>query len=825
MWLNALQRDLSYGMRRLWREPAFTVAAILILAVGIGSSTAIFSIVHAVLLRPFGVQSPDRVLMMWPGDSRHDSVGEFPFAAARDMRARLRSFDDVALVGSVNWWGTIMMPDGMPLGLSASAVSAGFFDVLGAHPMLGRTFRPEDDEPSAPRVLVLSHAVWTDHFSADAGVIGRIVSVKEEAPAEPFEIIGVMPAEFFFPRGAGYWTPAGGRLARIARHQGGRLEPLIEGLQVFHGLARLRQGTTLSAARAELDLFIRTMAGRRETDPTGARVILTPLVDHIFGAARPALLVLMGAVLVVLLLACTNVAGLLFARGASRGRELAVRAALGASRTVLMRQLLVESSLLGLVAAIVGISAASLGVDAIVALSPLDVPRLDAAAVDQRVLGLALTGALLTTIMFGLVPACHFSQPSTVESLKGSAGGVATGTAPARTRRALITCQMAATLVLLVVAGLCVQSFARLARLDLGFDPANVLTFNVAGLDQTRYPARALRHAVIEQLVSRFERLPHVTAAGAVHQRPFEHGPVGMDARFLLEGQPDTPETRRSNPMLNWESVAGSYFRSMGIRVVRGRIFDERDTENSPTVAIVSEAMVARLWPGEDPIGKRLRLLGGQEDRWKTVVGVVATARYREIESPRLDIYVPLRQAESDVHHFTLRTTTDPLAVASTVTKEISSVDAGLSIGAVKTMNEIVGRVRAPWRFTMQVFGLFGVVALMLTSAGVFGLAAYEVSQRRREIGIRMALGAGRRTVVGLMMRQAARPAAAGLTVGLLAALLGTRVLSRLLFGVSSTDPATFAGVLILLASVALLASYLPARRAASVDPQVVLRE
>jgi putative ABC transport system permease protein len=387
---------------------------------------------------------------------------------------------------------------------------------------------------------------------------------------------------------------------------------------------------------------------------------------------------------------------------------------------------------------------------------------------------------------------------------------------------------MAVTLVLLVGAGLCVQSFVRLSQLDLGFDPVNVLTFSIDGLE-TRYPARALRLDAIEQLVARFTRAPHVRAAGAVFQRPFEHGPIGMDTAMLREEQPDTPEAWHRNPVVNWESVTSDYFRAMGIRLVRGRIFDERDTEASPLVVIVSEAMAARLWPGESAIGKRLRTVAAeaaeQRPRWHTVVGVVATARYREIESPRFDLYVPLRQADSDVQHFTVRTTIDPLAAAPSIAAEIASFDKALTMGGVTTMADIVGRTRGPWRFNMLVFSLFGGVALALASVGLFGLVSYEVTSRSREIGLRMALGAAPGHVVRLMVAQGAAPAAIGVVIGILTSLLITRLVSGLLFDVSATDPVTFAAVVVLLTGVAILATYVPARRASSVDPQVVLRD
>lgn len=502
----------------------------------------------------------------------------------------------------------------------------------------------------------------------------------------------------------------------------------------------------------------------------------------------------MGAVTLVLLIACTNVAGLLFARGASRAREMAVRTALGASRRILIRQLLTESALLVVAGTVVGVTIAALALEALIALSPADIPRLSATAIDGRVLVVSVLVAAVTTLIVGLAPAAHVSRTSVVQDLRGPATGVAGHGSRARTRRVLLALQVAGTLVLLIAAGLCVQSFARLSRLDLGFDPANVLTFSIAGLDESRYPLPAQRDDVVERLLARFAHVPQVIAAAAVSQRPFAHGPVGNDTGFLLEGQVETPEAWARNPILNCEAVTPAYFRSMGIRLVHGRYFDERDTGHSPHVVIVSEAMATRVWPGQDPLRKRLRANaseGTEHDspRWDTVVGVVATARYREIQSPRLDLYVPFRQTSDDVQHFMLRTVTSPLAVAPTIAAEIASLDKGLLITGVMTMDDVVSRTRAPWRFNMLAFSAFGGVAVALAAVGLFGLVTYEVNQRRREIGVRIALGATPRDVVRLMVAQGMAPAGIGLAVGCVAALYMTRLLSGVLFGVTPQIP------------------------------------
>lgn len=827
--LAGLHQDLSYAIRRVGCEPGFAATAIGILAVGIGICTATFCIIETVLLRPYDIDAPQRVVMMWPGNVQHHSVGEFTYNAYKNLR-RLQSFEEVASVGSVNWGGTLTISGGDPITVPCGVVSATFFDVLRARPLLGRTFRPDDDQPSSPHVLVLSHALWTQYYGADPGIVGRSVVVREEGPAVPFEIVGVMPAAFFFPRGAQYWTPAAPRLAGMARQRGEPVELWFDQLGLFYGIGRLNPVATAGSARAETVPFLNGIAQEHAIDLTGVQIVMTPLLDHIFGPARHALLVLMGAVTVVWLIGCTNVAGLLFARGASQAREMAVRAALGASRWVLVRQLLTESALLAACGTVAGVSVAALAIKTLVGLSPADIPRLDATALDGHALLFSIVIAAATTLLVGLAPAARISRASVMTDLKGSATGVAGRGVQARTRRTLVASQVGGTLVLLVAAGLSVKSFTRLARLDLGFDPANVLTFSISGLDETRYPRPSQRDAAVEALLSRFERRPQVIAAGAVFQRPFEHGPVGMDSGFLLEGQPDTPDSWNRNPMLNWEAATSGYFRAMGIRLVRGRAFNQSDTEDSPPVVVVSEAMAARVWPGDDPLGKRLRTNASEPaernpPRWQTVVGVVATARYREIDSPRLDVYLPLRQASDDVQHFTLRTAIDPLAAAPTIGAEIAAFDAGLRMGGITTMEAVVRRTRGPWRFNMLVFSVFSAVAVALAAVGLFGLVAYEVHQRTREIGVRMALGAAPGQVVRLMVSQNAAPVAAGLVVGLLSSLLVTRLLSGILFGISPTDPATFAEVIALLVVVMTLASYLPARRAASVDPQIVLRE
>ena len=694
--------------------------------------------------------------------------------------------------------------------------------MLGSGALLGRVFDAKDDDPLAERRLVLSHAAWTQFFGADPSIVGRKVMMREEAAPQAFEVIGVMPPEFFFPRGAQYWTPAAPRLEAIARHTGQPRADLFGKLGVFYALGRLKPGVSVDDARREMPSYLKAVGDQFRVDVTNFRIVVTPLVDFIFGPARQTLWLLMAAVALVLLIACGNVAGLVFARAASRRRELAVRAALGASRGVLVRQLLAESALIASAGGLLGLAGAAAMLETLVALSPADIPRLNDAGIDWPVALFALATALVATSLVGLVPALRASRTSLVDDMKnGSMGG---GQAASPARGVLVAVQVAGTLVLLIATGLCLRSFARLSELDLGFNPTNVLTFAVSGLNEEQFPARAARHALVERLISNLEQLPQVRSAGAVYERPFEHGPIGMDSGVLLEGQGDTPDQWNRNGSVNWESVTPGYFEAMNIRLVRGRIFDQRDGAAAALSAIVSEAAASHFWPGQDPLGKRLRLALTEDGRWHTVVGVVATARYREIANPRLDLYVPMLQSTIDVKHFTVRTTGDPLSATAAVDAAVKNVDPRLSIDGVTTMDAVVRRVRGPWHFTLIVFALFGLIAVALAVIGLFAVVSYAVTRRSREIGVRIALGATPGRVIRLMLVQGAGPAAAGLLAGAVASRALAGAVQPLLFDVSAADLLTFGSVVMLFGLVITAASYLPARRAGRIDPQSALR-
>ena len=471
---------------------------------------------------------------------------------------------------------------------------------------------------------------------------------------------------------------------------------------------------------------------------------------------------------------------------------------------------------------VLGVAVAAASLRTLIALSPADIPRLAESRIDGWVLLFAVAISTCTALLVGLAPAWQLSRPDLVASLNRTAR--AGDGARSRTRFLLVAGEVALTTVLLVAAGLMIQSFARLARLDLGFNPTNVLTFTLSG-PESKYPTIESQRTLVDALIERFETVPGAVSAAAIFQLPFAHGPIGMDTDFVLEG--DTTKTGgKKNPILNWEAVTPGYFRTMEVRLIRGRLFDERDTEQAPLAVIISETMAQRVWPGKDPIGQRLRVYGAFDDsgRWQTVVGVVATARYREIDTPRLDFYLPMRQAPQALNTFVVRTTGDPARLTAVLRQAVSEHDAELTLDNVRTLSHIVERTQGPWRFNMMVFGVFAGVALLLAALGLFGLVAYTVSQRSREIGVRMALGATHSAVVRLMAWQGTLPVAAGLAVGLGVAMMATRLVSSLLFGVSATDPWAFAAGAAALLTVAVVACYLPARRSARVDPLVALR-
>jgi putative ABC transport system permease protein len=799
-----------------------SATVVLILAVAIGAVTAIFSIAHAVLIRPLPVVEPDRVMLLWGrDDARSQQVVEVSLGDRRLWLAGQKGFTAIELFGSVNWGELHVTGPGQPFRAVQNMVSAGFFDVLGARPLIGRTFRPADDLRGARPTVVLSADVWRQQFSSDPSVVGRLLTVGTGTKAGAFEVIGVMPPEFHIPAGAQVWVALGSALAAGAAEQ----EWKVEGVRAMYAIGRLAPGATVENAVAELSTIARNEELKGGMANTSMHVVATPLGTHLLGPARPALLAIAGASGALLLIACANAAALLLVHGAGRRREVAVRFALGARRLQIVRQLFCESIVLSLIAAVLGVGLAYMSFGAIVSLAPIEVPRLDEAAIDVRALLVALALCLGTALMVGLFPAWRHSGAAPAAGLLERSRSATGSSSSARARKLLVAAQLVGVVVLLTTAGLFIRSFTALLRLDLGFDPRGVLTFNL-GFSEEKHDTKEKQWALIDAVLDSARRLPRAIAAGAVYQRPFANGVIGMDSNVIIEGQPLAAESSSRNPILNWEAATSDYFRAMDIRLLQGRLFDDRDTAKSPLVVIIGQSLAARLWPGQDPIGKRMltEAQEGKEPPWQTVVGVVEDARYREVGTPRFDLYLPYRQAPNQVQHFMVRLSGDPLAAVPALRSAVGAIDPGARVDGISTMEEVVGRAFAPWRFSSIVVSAFAAIALTFAAVGIATLVAFAVTERTREIGVRVALGAQTRDVVVLVASEGAWVALAGLAIGVLAAWILRRSVESMLFGVAPGDTLTFGGVALLLGVVSLLAAYLPARRAARIDPATALR-
>jgi predicted permease len=825
--VNDLGRDFREALLRLRRAPGLGAAAGLMLALGIGASTAMFSVVDAVLLRGLPFSAPERLLVMWERDleGTHPLV-EVSYPHFLDWRAGAASFEDLAVFGSNNW-GLEARPreGGERYRITYSAVSASFFETLGAKPRLGRTFRAEDDEPGAGRVVVLSEGLWETRFGGDPGIVGRSIALGV-APPESYTVIGVMPKDFQFPRGAEAWAPAGREIAEVARKQSMSAEQL-RGLGVFYVVGRRKPSATTAAVASEMDRLIGRLA-REHGRPGKTAVAMISFMDHFYGRrTRPALVALGAAVGLVLLIACGNAAGIQLVGALQRQKDIAIRLALGASRWRIARQLLVESGVLAVAGGCLGIVFAAWGLETLLAWVPADIPRLEDAAVDRRVLLFTLGATVTTALLVALVPASRASSLRLAPSALELAGE------PQRRHRwrVLITvAEVAMAVVVLVAAGLLSRSFLRLAAIDLGYHPENVLTFKVVPRED-RYATIRDQHAFSRQILERLRGVPGVLAAGAVHLRPLEFGPIGSDSYVIVEGQPLDRDTVERNPWVNWEAATPGYFRAMGMRLLEGRDFDERDHEAAPPVVIVSESLARHFWSGERAVGKRLITWTGRrwEDIaakpvWQTVVGVVEDARYRGLADLWLDLYLPYLQSPSPVGHLVVRTRADPLGLAGVIRSEIRALDPDQTVDGITSLEAIVSRALSPWRWNAVLSSAFGAIALILAASGIFGVVAYTVRGSTREIGIRMALGADSRGVIRMFLARAMKATLAGLALGVaLASVLG-RLLENLLFQVTASDPVTYAAMAGTVMAAALLAAYLPAGRAARVDPMVALR-
>ncbi|HEV2147293.1 MAG TPA: ABC transporter permease [Longimicrobiaceae bacterium] len=815
-WWSDLRQDVRYGARALLRSPGFTLVAVLTLALGIGATTAIYTVVDTVLLRPLGVADPDRLVVLRERNRGDETSplrqgGTVSPANFFDWEAQARSFSSLAYFTQ---WPLNLTGDGEPQEVQVQAASADLFSTLGVRPMLGRTFRPEEDDPEGEGigfggVAVLSHRLWQSRYGGDPDVLGKTIRVADL----PLEVVGVMGPDFrMLGHRPDLWMP-------LAIQPGNRTDMG----RFLTAVGRLKPGIPLERAEEEMGAIARRLEEAYPDQNTGMGVTLMPAREQVVGEVRPALLVLLAAVGMLLLIACTNVANLLLGRATARRQEIAVRLSLGATRARLVRQLLTESLVLSAVGGAIGLAAAALGTRVLVRSLPesVQLPQMEAVAVDARVLAFALGVTLLTGILFGLAPALVSSRTDLQGSLRDGGRGSTGGRAPMRLRGALVVAEVALALMLLVGAGLLLRSFQKLQAVDTGMNPAGVLTLRMS-LGSEAYGSADAQRGFLARLLPALEALPGVQAVGTTSHLPLtEEGKMGHNA--FRADRPRPVQGRATS--VDFRVAGGDYFRAQGVRLVRGRTFGPRDDPGAPTVFVINESLARTLFPGEDPVGKRLAYPWFEGDVEGEIVGVVEDVRETSVAAePAPALYRAFAQMPDADLVVMIRTAGDPLALAGAAREAIRRLDPDLPVASVRTMASVVAGATARPRLSSYLLGGFAAVALLMAAIGLYGVIAYGVAQRRGEIGVRVALGADRAAILGLIVRQGMALTAAGLAVGLIGALALSRLLRSLLYGVTTTDAATFLAVPLVLAAVALLASYLPASRAARTDPATALR-
>ncbi len=803
--MNTLWQDLRYSARMLRTKPGFTLIAVMTLALGIGANTAIFSVVNAVLLRPLPYPEPQQLVWVWEVQPKL-AQAQFSPAEFLDYQARNQSFTGMAAYRLMFF---TLTGTGAPEQLNGLITTANFFSLLGVAAERGRVFQPEDGRAGAPRVAVISHGLWQQRFGGDPNLIGQTLTLSGESVT----VVGVMPPGF----------QDNSREIWLNPHQivpdwqlNSRVDLLsMRGTSYLRVMARLKPGITLPQARADLNT-IATRLQQQSPRPTGHGAGLSSLQEQVVGNVRPALLILLGAVGLVLLIACANVTSLMLARATARYKEIAVRTALGATRRQIVQQLLLESILLALLGGVGGWLLAAWGVELLVALSPRDMPRLTEIGFDYQVFAFTLLVSVLTGLVFGLAPALAASKPDLNSALKEGARNATAG--GHRLRQTLVVAEVALALVVMVGAGLLVGSFTRLLAVKPGFDPQHLLTMWI-GLTNDRYSKQRDAARLVRELNARLEAVPGVQRVGICDDLPI----AGTDSstRLNVEGRSSaSPDDLLS---VGLHVINPHYFDAMGMRLIKGRTFTERDDASAPSVFIINETTARRLWPGEEPLGKRIRY--NNNDPWGEVVGVIADVKHDGLHlAPRPHLYEPYQQNAWPFLAIALRSSLDQTTLLAAARREVQALDPNLAVFNVRTMDEVMAGALATRRLVLTLFSLFAVVALLLAAVGIYGVLAYAVTQRQRELGIRLALGATARDVLQLVVGQGMKPVLLGVVIGLGAASALHRLLEKLLFGVSATDPLTFAVIALLLTTVALLACYLPARRAAKVDPMVALR-
>ncbi len=791
-----LWQDLRYGVRMLVQKPGFALVAVTTLALGIGANTAIFSVINAVLLKPLPYDRPEQLITTRGNQSVPDLT---------DIQNWSRSY---ANLGGINQQPLDYTGGSEPQQLQVGHVTGGLFDTLGVKAQLGRTLTVQDDKPGGPFVVVLSDELWRQLFNADSNIIGKTIPLSGNS----FTVVGVMPVGFKVPRdNTKLWVPIQVTNSLAAAYRG---------VHFLHVYLRLQPGVTIGQAMTEIEMLDKRLAELYPAENKNRRTVLIPLHDRVVGDSRTTLWVLFGAVGLVLLIACANFANLLLVRGDSRRQELVIRGALGAGRRRLVQQILTETLLLSVLGGIAGLALAQWGVDLLIKLKPENLPRLEAISVDGRVLGFALLVSILTGVLFGLAPAWSATRINVSEALKeGERGGV--GAARHRMRSALIVFEMAMAFLLLVGAGLLINSFWRMRSVQPGFNPGNLLTMRVT-LPEKRYQEISTQAQYRQAILTQVNSLPNVQAA-LISELPLSGDSLNHD--FTREGW---TLTAGEEPSVETRSVEGEYFRVMQIPLVAGRDLTPHDNESAPLVGIANEALVRRYFPNEDPLGKRVRWARDENVHWITIVGVASDIRHFGLDAPEEPaLYTPYTQSGREWKRWmtlVVRTPGESAALTSDVKHGVWKIDPLLPVTKVLPMTEVMAESFAERRFNMLLLSLFAGLAMILAGVGVYGVMSYAVNQRRHEIGIRMALGAQMRDVLRMVIRQGMKLTMIGVAIGLAGAYAVTRLIKTLLFGVSATDPLTFAAVASLLTVVAWLACYLPARRATKVDPMIALR-
>jgi putative ABC transport system permease protein len=807
--MGTLLQDLRFGIRILLRNPGFTLVAVLALALGIGANTAIFSVVNGVLLRPLPYKNSDRLVLVWetnPSENLyHATVAPPNFF---DWRAQNLVFDHIVGIRHI---ALNLTGQGNPEQLLGAGVSYDLFKMLEVEPVIGRSFLPEDDRKESNRVAIISHGLWQRRFGSDPSIIGKPLTLNNNG----YTVVGVTPANFRTPEavfrqsGSEVWIP----LSFVTDDLTNRNN------QFLYVMGRLQQNISIDYAEASMNVVAVQLSQQYPDTNEGRGVKLTSLKEETVGKVGMKLFMLLGAVGFILLIACANVANMLLARAAARQKEIAIRLSLGAGRWRIIRQLITESVLLSFLGGILSLLLAMWACDLLVNIGPDYIPRLKEISLDRQVLGFTFAISILTGILFGLAPALHATKPDISRSLKD--GGISsTGIRGNRLRSMLVVAEVALSLVLLIGAGLLINSLLRLQMVDPGFRPENVLAVRV-GLTP-KYSENPQKIAFFKQLIERIEALPGAESVGAINDLPLS-GNQSI-TRIVIEGQPAVEEGKE--PVVDWRQISPNYFKTMGIPLIIGRDFTSQDDRSVPPVAIINQSLAQKHWPDQNPIGKRFKFAStAPNNPWITVIGLVGDIRHlglNESEGPAL--YISYLRSPRSGMFITVRSNLDRANLTAAIQKEIWAMDIDQPIASIKTMDQFLSKSTSEPRFYSVLLGIFAVLALVIAAVGIYGVMSYTVAQRTHEIGIRMALGAQPGDVLRLILGKSLALVIIGVIIGVAAASVITRILAGFLFGITPTDPITFATISLILSFVALIASYLPARRATKVDPIVALR-